>query len=480
MDRIPLTIADAPLETRDWIDIVEPATGQVYATVGDATAADVDRAVQAASDAFGGWSSTPASERSDRLYALADLIDRDTDRLALAESKDTGKPLSVARAVDIPRVALNFRFFAGAILHAEGAFHDMPGSAINYTLRRPRGVAGLISPWNLPLYLLTWKIAPAIATGNSCVCKPSEMSPMSAHLLMELIAEAGIPPGVVNMVHGRGERAGAAIIEHPDVPAISFTGSTRAGSWIARHAGAMLKRYSLELGGKNPNVIFADADLDDAIETSVRAAFSNQGQICLCGSRILVERPVYHEFVDRFVERARSLRIGDPLDDATQVGSLIGEDHLHKVDGLVRLAEDSGGTIRCGGKRAEAPNDRCEGGAFYPPTVITGLDAECDAEQEEIFGPVVTMSPFEDEDEGVRLANGTRYGLASIIWTRDLARAHRVAERIETGIVWVNCWMLRDLRTPFGGTKQSGVGREGGLEALRFFTEPKNVCIRTR
>ncbi len=478
MDRIPLLIAGKAVETREWIDLVEPATGQLYGQVADATSEEVDQAVSAAKNAFVGWSSMPVDERSGLLMRLADLIDRDTERLAQAESKDTGKPLEVARTVDVPRVALNFRFFAGAVQHAEGAFHDMGGEAINYTLRRPRGVAGLISPWNLPLYLLTWKIAPAIATGNTCVCKPSEVSPLSAHLLMGLIEEAGIPAGVVNMVHGRGDRAGAAIIEHPDVPAISFTGSTRAGSWIAQHAGAMLKRYSLELGGKNPNLVFADADLDEAITTSVRAAYSNQGQICLCGSRILVERSVYHEFVERFVERARALQIGDPLDGGTQIGSLIGLDHLEKVDGLVQLARDSGGTIQCGGRRAEAPNDRCAGGAFYEPTVITGLDWGCETEQEEIFGPVVTITPFDDEDQAVQLANCTRYGLASMVWTRDLARAHRVAERVDAGIVWVNCWMLRDLRTPFGGTKQSGVGREGGLEAVRFFTEPKNVCIR--
>lgn len=488
---MPETIANlinnelVPPLSGQTLDNTEPATGQVYAQIPDSGADDVNTAVDAAKHAFPVWAATPAQERSRLLLRLAELIERDLEPLARAESVDSGKPIALARSVDIPRAASNFRFFATAILHSESASHQttLPGpdgaiNALNITLRQPRGVAGLISPWNLPLYLLTWKIAPALATGNTAVAKPSEVTPMTAYLLSKLAIEAGLPPGVLNIVHGCGATAGAALVSHPDVPTVSFTGGTETGRAIA-HAGAdTFKRISLELGGKNPNLVFADADLDRAIPESVRAAFSNQGQICLCGSRILVHRSIHDRFVEGLVAGAQSRRIGDPLDESTEHGALVSDDHLTKVDGYVQLARELGGEIRCGGKRAETPNDRCADGCFYEPTVITGLDPACRPQQEEIFGPVVIVTPFDSDEEALAIANSTPYGLASMVWTSDLTRAHRVAAAIDSAIVWVNCWMLRDLRTPFGGMKHSGLGREGGRDALIFFTEPKNVCIR--
>ncbi len=481
-----------PPRSGRWLDNIEPATGKAYGRVADSDEHDVEAAVAAAKAAFPAWSGMAASERSRILLRLADLIEANLERLAAAESEDSGKPITLARSVDIPRSAANFRYFATALLHGPGAggvgdFHETdsaaigpPQHAINYTLRRPRGVAGLISPWNLPLYLLSWKIAPAIATGNTAVAKPSELTPRSAAMLGELANEAGVPAGVLNIVHGRGPGAGAAIVSHPDVPTISFTGSTPVGRWIGETCGRMLKRVSLELGGKNPLVVFDDAEMPAAVEAAVRAGFSNQGQICLCGSRIIVHERVYAPFRDELVARVKALKIGDPMDAATQQGALISRAHLEKVDGYVRLARELGGKVHCGGgpvAPASLP-ERCHAGFFYQPTVFEGLDPQCRVEQEEIFGPVVTLQPFRDEDEAISLANATPYGLAATLWTRDVARAHGLADRLAAGIIWVNCWLLRDLRTPFGGVKQSGVGREGGLEALRFFTEPKNVCVR--
>lgn len=461
-----------------YLDVVEPATGDVYAQAPDSQAEDVEAAVAAAQRAFAGWSAMPAVERAAKINRLADLIERNLEELAQAESKDAGKPITHARHVDIARAVTNFRFFAGAIQHTRSEMHDA-GNAINYTLRRPRGVAGLISPWNLPLYLLTWKIAPAIASGNTCVAKPSEVTPVTAWMLSKLIAEAGIPPGVVNIIHGTGQGAGASIVTHPNVPAVSFTGSTAVGKWIAEHAGAMLKRVSLELGGKNPLIVFEDADLDVAVPTAARAAFSNQGQICLCGARVLVHRRIADEFITRYVERARAIKPGDPKDDSTEFGALVSETHLAKVQHYVDMARALGGTIHCGGGRVspDVLPARCKRGAFFAPTVITGLPSGCQPLTEEIFGPVATIEVFDDEAQALKLANATPYGLAATVFTRDLSRAHRVSAALDAGIVWVNCWMVRDLRTPFGGAKQSGVGREGGEEALRFFTEPKNVCV---
>src|SRR5213082_1124081 len=460
-----------------YLDNIEPATGRPYSQVADSDTRDVDLAVAAAEKAFVEWSPTSAADRSHILLHIAELIERDLDKLARAESIDTGKPLSLARSLDIPRAASNFRFFATAILHTENEAHVTDGIAFNYTLRQPRGIVGLISPWNLPLYLLSWKIAPAIAVGNTAIAKPSELTPMTAFLLCELCREAGLPKGVLNVVHGTGPNVGAAITAHPKIGTISFTGGTVTGRKVAEAAAPLFKKVSLELGGKNPNIIFGDADLDAAIAGSVRSSFANQGQVCLCGSRLFVERPVYNEFVERFVEKASQLRVGDPLETGTEQGAIVSKMQLDKVKFYVDLARQEGGEIAVGGSAPPAPNDRCKNGYFFPPTVITGLPVACRVNREEIFGPVVTITPFDNEEQVIGYANDTEYGLASSVWTQNLNRAHRVAERIHTGTVWVNCWLVRDLRVPFGGMKQSGVVREGGEEALRFFTEPKNICI---
>ncbi len=467
-----------PAESGQELDKVAPATGQVVARVPGSGAADVALAVAAARRAFPAWSKAPASERSRLLLALAERIDADGEALAKAECIDTGKTVRLARALDVPRAASNLRFFATAILHWHSEAYRTDRVALNYVLRAPRGVAGLISPWNLPLYLFTWKVAPALATGNTVVAKPSELTPTTAHRLTELAQEVGLPSGVFNVVHGRGPTAGAALVAHPAVPTISFTGGTATGAEIARTAGPLFKKVALEMGGKNPTVVFADSPLDEVVPAAVRAAFENQGEICLCGSRIYVERALYPAFVERFTAAARKLKVGDPLADDVDQGALISRAHLDKVLSYVRLAREEGGTILCGGRPPSALPDHCKGGFFLEPTVIVDLGAECRVNQEEVFGPVVTIAPFDDEDEAVRLANGTAYGLSASLWTADLGRAHRVAERLECGTVWVNCWLLRDLRVPFGGTKNSGVGREGGEEALRFFTEPKTVCVK--
>lgn len=463
-----------------YLDVIEPATGAPFARVPDSGADDIHSAVDAATGAFAAWSSRTPGERSEILLRIATGIESRLDELAIAESRDTGKPITLARTVDIPRAAANFRFFATAILHTQAATHDMGRGCFNYTLRKPRGVAGLISPWNLPLYLLTWKIAPAIATGNTCVCKPSEVTPVTAFLLADIMTQAGLPPGVVNIVHGLGASAGGVLVTHPRVPTISFTGSTRVGQWIGEHAGKMLKRVSLELGGKNPFIVFNDAPMDLTLDNAIRALFSNQGQICLCGSRLLVQQDIAGEFVTKLVERAKSLVIGDPMEASTQHGAQTSREQLAKIESYVMTAREQGGEILCGGKRVhpDALPARCKDGLYFEPTLIANLTNDCKVVQEEIFGPVVTIQTFRDESEAIELANSTPYGLAASIWTNNLSRAHRVADRVDAGVIWINCWMVRDLRTPFGGMKQSGVGREGGNEALRFFTEPKNVCVR--
>jgi aminomuconate-semialdehyde/2-hydroxymuconate-6-semialdehyde dehydrogenase len=459
-----------------YIDNYNPATGEVYSHLPDSDERDIQHAVDAARSAFPSWSKTPTETRSRILLRIAELIERERDKLALAESIDQGKPVWLAKSVDIPRAAANFRFFASTIVAFASESHPMEDAALNYTLRQPMGIVGAISPWNLPLYLFTWKIAPALATGNCVIGKPSELTPMTAFMLSELCIEAGLPAGVLNIVHGYGHKVGAAISGHPQIPVITFTGGTATGAEIAKTAAPMFKKLSLEMGGKNPTIIFADCDFEKMLETTIQSAFRNQGEICLCGSRIFVERPIFEKFKEEFVVRTKALRIGDPLDDATSIGAINSLQHLQKILSYITLAQAEGGTILCGGNRVHL-DGRCKYGWFIEPTVLEGLRYDCRTNQEEIFGPVVTLTPFDTEDEVMLYANSTRYGLAATIWTSDLSRAHRLAANIETGIVWVNCWMLRDLRTPFGGMKHSGLGREGGLEALRFFTEAKNVCI---
>ena len=479
MEKIQNLISGKFLEPTDgnYCEIVEPATGKPYALLPLSSSKDVDLAVKAAKMAFPEWSRFSIDKRSACLRRLAEIISLNLDELALAESKDNGKPLKLAQTVDIPRASKNFSFFADAITQFASESHHMVGTAINYTLRQPIGVVGCISPWNLPLYLFSWKIAPALAAGNCVVAKPSEVTPMTAFLLSKFIKEAGFPDGVFNIVHGLGPEAGQAIVDHVDVKAISFTGGTQTGAAIAASAAPKFKKLSLELGGKNPAIVFDDCDFEKMLSTVVLSSFANQGQICLCGSRILIQESIYDKFKDAFIDKVKKVKVGDPLDKDTKMGALVSKEHLEKVLSYVELAKKEGGKILFGGNRVY-PEGRCSEGYFMEPTVIEGLSAHCRTNQEEIFGPIVSLIPFKDEKEAVGLANCTSFGLAASLWTSDVGRAHRMPEVLDFGIVWVNCWLLRDLRTPFGGLKNSGVGREGGWEALRFFTEAKNVCIK--
>ncbi len=463
--------------SKQYIDNINPATGAAYSLCPDSDERDVELAYQAAEAAFEKWSNMPSDNRSKILLKLASLIERDNDKLAKAESIDQGKPFWLAQKGEIPRAQQNIHFFATAIEHYASETHSMGGHALNYTLRTPIGVVGCISPWNLPLYLFTWKIAPALATGNCVVAKPSEITPMTAFMLSELCIEAGLPKGVLNIVHGLGPKVGSALVSHEKITAISFTGGTKTGAEIARVAAPMFKKLSLELGGKNPNIIFADCDFDKAVKESVRSSFTNQGEICLCGSRIFIERSIYDKFKAAFVEESKKMKVGNPLADETKVGAIASKMHFEKVLSYIDLAKQEGGNIVLGGTAVKLDGENANG-YFIAPTIIENLAYNCRTNQEEIFGPVVTLTPFDSEEEVLMMANSTVYGLACTIWTENLNKAHRVAAKVKSGIVWINCWLLRDLRTPFGGMKQSGVGREGGWEAIRFFTEAKNVCIK--
>lgn len=463
--------------SNDWIDNYNPSNGEVYGQIPNSSKEDVERAYQSAKSAFPSWSQTALEERSRILIKISELLEANLDRFAEAESKDNGKPVSLAKMVDIPRAASNFRFFGNAITQFASESHESVGqNAVNYTLRQPLGVVGCISPWNLPLYLFTWKIAPAIAAGNCVVAKPSEVTPMTAYLLGEICNEAGLPKGVLNIVHGLGTTTGQAIVEHPSIKAISFTGGTATGAHIAKVAAPMFKKLSLELGGKNPNIIFADCDYDDMLNTTVRSSFANQGQICLCGSRIFVEETIYEKFKADFVDKVKSLKVGHPSETDTNIGALVSKPHLEKVKSYIEIAKEEGATILCGGN--EVTVDGFENGYYLQPTVIEVKTDDCRVNQEEIFGPVVTIMPFKTENDVLEMANKVKYGLSATLWTNDLKRTMRMSNQLQAGIVWVNTWMMRDLRTPFGGVKASGVGREGGFEALRFFTEAKNVCIK--
>ncbi len=464
----------APLKNQ-YLDNVNPANGEIYSQVASGTSEDVEEAYKAAAKALPSWTTTPAEDKFKVLNRIAELIDESNERFAEAESIDQGKPVWLAKN-EIKRAAQNFRFFATGQMHFASESHAMEKGTINYTLRKPLGVVACISPWNLPLYLFSWKIAPAIAAGNCVIAKPSEFTPYTANLLGEICTKAGLPAGVLNIVQGLGQNVGEALVTHENIKAISFTGGTTTGKRIASIAAPMFKKLSLELGGKNPNILFDDCDLDKAIETSIKSSFLNQGEICLCGSRILVQKGIYERFKAGFIEKVNALNVGPPKNKDSFLGAIVSEPHYKKILDYIELAKEEGGQILAGGMSIHPKGH--EKGFYIAPTVIEGLKAEARCNLEEIFGPVVSIMPFETEEEALAIANAVDYGLACTIWTNHLERAHRMANKIQTGIVWINCWLLRDLRTPFGGTKSSGVGREGGWEALKFFTEPKNVCIQ--
>ncbi|MFZ5552643.1 MAG: aldehyde dehydrogenase [Bacteroidota bacterium] len=461
---------------KNYLDNYNPSTGKVYSLIPDSDEEDVHLAIRAARHAQPAWANTPKEERFRVLNKIAELIEKNLDELAKAESTDNGKPLKLSKTVDIPRASSNMRFFATALMHFASESHSMEDKGFNYTLRQPVGVVGCISPWNLPLYLFTWKIAPALATGNCVVAKPSEITPMTAYLFSKICIEAGLPKGVLNIIHGLGPKVGVAITKDPEIKAISFTGGTSTGAQIASVAAPMFKKMSLELGGKNPNIIFADCDFEKMLNTTMHSSFANQGQICLCGSRIFVERPIYEKFKTAFVEKTKALKVGNPFDENSKMGAVVSKPHMEKVLSYIELAKQEGGTVLCGGQQLKMEGE-WKDGYYLAPTIIEGLAYNCRTNLEEIFGPVVTIMPFDTEEEVLKYANCTQYGLASTVWTQDVSKAHRVAAKLESGIVWINCWLVRDLRTPFGGVKSSGMGREGGFEAMKFFTEPKNVCV---
>lgn len=455
---------------------INPATEEVLGLVAEGGKAEVDLAVASARKALNGpWKKVTLEERSKILRRIGDLILERQDELARLECLDTGKPFSLANSIDIPRAAYNFHFFADYIISVGTDAYQQDDKALHYAVRRPVGVVGIIKPWNLPLLLLTWKLAPCLGMGNTAVVKPAEWTPMTATVLMEILKEAGVPDGVVNLVHGFGPNsAGGAISEHPDVDAISFIGEPSTGSAIMKAGADSLKKLSYELGGKNPNIIFADADMDEVVDTTIRSSFINQGEVCLCGSRIYVERPAYEEFLEKFVAKTKELKVGKPFDENTNVGALVSKEHYDRVLSYVEIAREEGGTFLTGGNRPEG----LDKGYFLEPTIIADLGEDSRCVREEIFGPVVTVIPFDTEEEVIRQANDTHYGLSASIWTNDLKRGHRVAHEIEAGIIWVNTWFLRDLRTPFGGMKHSGIGRTGGMHSLDFYSELSNITIK--
>lgn len=465
-----------PAKAGEWIDNINPATGEVISLIPRSQMEDAAEAILAAKSGFSGeWASWSHQERADLLDKIADQIEARLEEFALAESQDNGKPLHLARKIDIPRAVSNFRFFAGAIRHDETGCHMM-ADALNYTLRKPLGVVSLITPWNLPLYLLTWKVAPALAMGNTIVAKPSEVTPTTATLLADVIDKLGVPKGVFNLIHGYGAEVGTSLTSHSAVKGISFTGGTATGRIVAASGAPLFKKLSLELGGKNSSIVFADCNFEQTVAGVTRAAFLNQGQVCLCGSRILVERSIYKKFVTAVVEQLKKMKVGDPNSEDTGLGALISLAHREKVERYINQAREEGATIY-GGARPDL-GEKFSKGAWLSPAVITDIPPTSACSMEEIFGPVVVIHPFDTEKEALEIANSVEYGLAGTVWTEDLRKAHRVAGSIESGMVWVNTWLHRDLRVPFGGVKNSGVGREGGTLSLDFFSEKQNICIK--
>lgn len=463
-------------ESGNYMDNYNPATGEVYSQLADSEAVDVVRAFQAAHKAFEDWSKRPVQERTQILLKVADLIEERKIDFAEAESRDMGKPLWLAKDVDMNRAVLNFRFFANRMLQHQEKASDMDGGGINYSRHEPIGVTGLISPWNLPLYLMTWKIAPSLAVGNTAICKPSELSPMTATMLGEVFNEAGLPPGVCNIVHGRGEKVGDALVTHPGIPLISFTGGTDTGAKILERAAPHFKKMGMELGGKNANIIFNDADLEKCIAMTLKSSFLNSGQVCLCGSRIYVQQDIYDSFMEKFVKATKDIRLGDPMDPNTFMGPVVSKDQYDKIKKTIEQAVKEGGKILAGDENLQLPENN-EKGYFIRPTIIADLTDCSDIWYNEVFGPVVTVRPFKYKHEAVKLANTSSYGLSATIWTTHLNTAHKVAQDLKAGTVWVNTWTKRDLRVPFGGYKASGVGREGGDYSIDFYTEQKNICI---
>ncbi|ORY07843.1 aldehyde dehydrogenase [Basidiobolus meristosporus CBS 931.73] len=462
-----------------YIDNFNPSTGKVYSQVANSGVEDVNNAVEAASKALPLWSATSREERSKVLLRIADLLEARAEEIGRAESEDQGKPATMAIHGDVPKSAAMFRYFGTLILHTKETVNVMDGVGMSYTQRMPVGVCALVSPWNFPLYLLVWKIAPCIAAGCTAVCKPSEFTSVTANMLCAVMKEAGLPDGVCNMVFGTGSQTGSVLVEHPQVAAISFTGGCETGSKINEAGSRGLKKVALELGGKNANIVFEDVDLPTCIPVSVKSAFLNQGEICLCNSRMFIHRSVYDEFLELFVAETKKLVVGDPSNKSTFMGPVVNRSQYEKILGYIELAKQEGGKIECGGveKPPGVLGTELEGGYFIQPTVITGLSPNSRVMQEEIFGPVVAICPFDDEDEVIALANGTKYGLSASVWSRCGQRARRVAEKLRTGNVWINTWMVRDMSMPFGGVKASGLGREGGEYALNFFTDYKSIML---
>ena len=462
--------------TKDTIDDINPATGEIIAKIPKSGSKEVSNAVDAADMARVSWSELSSEKRADWLDKIADALESKSDDIASLESQETGKPIALAKAVDASRSVANFRFFAQFSRDFSVENFEMD-DAMNHVVLKPVGIAGLITPWNLPLYLLSWKIAPAIVMGNTVVAKPSELTPLTANLLSQTLDEIGFPAGVVNILHGLGSETGQAIVENPKINLISFTGGTLTGKKVAETAAPMFKKLSLELGGKNATIILDDVNLDSSIPEIARSAFMNQGQVCLCGSRILVSDKIWDEFVDKFVDYVKNMKVGDPSSEDSDLGALVSFAHRDKVESYIHLAEREGGKILCGGKSPTLPSP-FDKGAFLEPTIVSDLSHMSRTATEEIFGPVVTLHPFRTDEEAIEIANCTDYGLAGSVWTGDTNRGKLVAEKIETGMVWVNTWLHRDLRVPFGGVKDSGVGREGGRWSLSFFSEAVNICVK--